>query len=141
MYNHRNRGMRCLVHGGDFVRVGSPEDLEWMKEKLQKRFEIRTTTVGTSEEEGEVKEARILNRIIRATDNGSGYEADHRQSDLIVEETGAEKRSAPTHPGVEKQTMEESVIGLIGLAQFMSFFWLPAFLLNSQRQKVDPVTH
>ena len=44
MYYHRSRGLRCLVQGEDFVTVGDSEDLVWMKERLQKRFEIKTTT-------------------------------------------------------------------------------------------------
>ena len=39
----------------------------------------------------EVREAIILNRIIRVTEGGWEYEADQRHADLIVKETGAEK--------------------------------------------------
>lgn len=65
MFYHPGRGVMCLVHGDDFVCVGGSSDLEWVKEKLKKRLEIKTSTVGTDEKRGEVKEARILNRIIR----------------------------------------------------------------------------
>jgi hypothetical protein len=54
-----------------------------------------------------VKEARILNRIIRRTESGWEYEADQRHADLIVKETGADKASTLTHPGGEKKTTEE----------------------------------
>ena len=37
MYQHVSRRIRCLVHGDDFVSVGSPEDLKWMKTKLSDR--------------------------------------------------------------------------------------------------------
>lgn len=33
MYRHESRKIRCLVHGDDFVSVGSPESLKWMKAK------------------------------------------------------------------------------------------------------------
>ena len=107
MYHHEKRGIVCLVHGDDFVSVGKSLDLKWMKEKLKARFEIKTTTVGMNAENGEVKEARILNRIIRVTDKGWEYEADQRHADLIVQETGAEKQSSLTHPGGEKRMLEE----------------------------------
>ena len=32
-YLHKGRGVRCLVHGDDFVCVGSVEDLRWFKER------------------------------------------------------------------------------------------------------------
>ena len=89
MYQHPSKQIRCLVHGDDFVSVGDPENLKWMKDKLNARFEIKTTTVGSNEKNGEAKEARILNRVIRVTDQGWEYEADQRHADLIIQETGA----------------------------------------------------
>ena len=74
MYHHPTKQIRCLVHGDDFVSVGDPRSLNWMKDKLSGRFKIKTTTVGTDEKEGEVREARILNRVIRATDEGWEHE-------------------------------------------------------------------
>ena len=76
MFRHPSRDTLCLVHGDDFVSVGCSETLRWMKTKLQGRFEIKTATVGSNEEEGGVKEARIPNRIIRVTSDGWEYEAD-----------------------------------------------------------------
>ena len=61
---------RCVVHGDDLVSAGRSEDLKWLKEQLKERFDIKTTTVGHKEEEGEVQEARIPNRVIRVTPDG-----------------------------------------------------------------------
>ena len=76
MFHHPSRHILCLVHGDDFVSVGSSKDLKWLREQLKSRFEIKTTMVGRKVEEGEVKETRILNRIIQVTDEGWEYEAD-----------------------------------------------------------------
>ena len=62
-----------------------PENLKWVKDKLSARFEIKTTTVSPSEKDGEVKEARILSRVIRATSQGWEYEVDQRRADLIIQ--------------------------------------------------------
>ena len=67
--------------------VGKPEDLKWLKAKLSAKFEIKTITVGTNAHHGEVREARILNRVIRITPKGWGYDADQRHADLIIQET------------------------------------------------------
>ena len=53
------RKLRCLVHVDDFVCAGEPTVLECLNDKLQRRFEIKTTTVGTNAATGELKEARI----------------------------------------------------------------------------------
>ena len=58
-------------------------------------------------DEGEVKEAMIFNRIIRATPEAWEYEADQRRSDMIVLETGAAKMSSLARPGGGTPTMAE----------------------------------
>ena len=98
MYQHVSRNIRCLVHGDDFVSVGSPEELKWINSKLSARFEIKITVVGPNAQEGEAQEARILNRVIRITAQGWEYEADQRHADLIIEETGASSRGTLSHP-------------------------------------------
>ena len=97
----------CLVHGDDFVSVGDEKQLNWMKAKLQVRFEIKTKLVGGGSSKEEVKEARILNRIIRWAGAGWEYEADQRHVDLIVKETGADKASVLSHPGGDKKDIEK----------------------------------
>ena len=78
-----------------------------MQKQLRIRFVIKTSVVGRKAAGGEVQEARILNRVIRVTDDGWEYEADQRHSDLIIRETGADKMSGLTHPGGEKKQVEE----------------------------------
>ena len=56
-----------MLHGDDIVCAGGVEDLKWFKGRLKEIFEIKSTTVGMGEAVGEVREARILNRIIRVT--------------------------------------------------------------------------
>ena len=70
-YFHKKKGIRCLVHGDDFVCAGSPMNLVWLEGKLRERFEIKVTTVGLDSAAGEVKEATILNRIGQQKPHGS----------------------------------------------------------------------
>ena len=63
--------------------------------------------MGLEEKEGEAREARILNRVIRVTGRGWEYEADQRHADLIDQETGAAGMSTLTHPGGDKKALEE----------------------------------
>ena len=72
--------------------------LEVAEAKLSMRFEIKTSTVGTNAQDGKIREARILHRIIRVTSQGWEYEADQRHADLIIQETGASDKSALSHP-------------------------------------------
>ena len=56
---------------------------------------------------GESREERILNRVIRVSEDGWQYEADQRHADLIIRETGVEKLSPLSHPGGDNKTIEE----------------------------------
>ena len=107
MYHHPSTQILCLVHGDDVASVGDAEKPRWLKEKFTGRFEIKTTTVGRKTEEGEVKEARILNSVIRVTPGGLEYDANQRQADFIIKEIGAAGMSSPTQPGGDKKVMEE----------------------------------
>ena len=52
-----------------------------------------------------------MGRIIKVAKNGWGYEADQRHSELIIQETGAERLSTLTQPGCDKKKiLEEEVL-------------------------------
>ena len=50
-YRHKEKDIKCLVHGDDFVSSGSRGALNWMKERLAERFEIKTKKIGLGPEE------------------------------------------------------------------------------------------
>ena len=84
MYYHEEKGIRCMVHGDDFVTVWRRGKLRWFQKCLKGRFETKETVVGTGP--GEETEVKVLNRIIRVTAEGWEYEADQRHAELIVDE-------------------------------------------------------
>lgn len=82
-YYHSNLHIKTLVHGDDFMSVGSKGDCVWLKNMLEKRFDIKTKIIGSGD--GEAKEERILNRVIRVSRDGWELEADQRHADIIVQ--------------------------------------------------------
>jgi hypothetical protein len=81
-FYHSARGLRCVVHGDDFVMAGPPSELEWFKRAVSDSF--LTKEVGTlGDGAGEVSELRILNRVVRWTSEGLTYEADPRHADIL----------------------------------------------------------
>eukprot|EP00973_Karenia_brevis_P059783 8321689-Karenia_brevis.AAC.1 len=88
VFAHEQRNIRTLVHGDDFVSSGTPEDLKWLQEKLEEKFEISTKIIG--EREDLDKSAKILNRSLKWVKGvGVQYEADPKHAIKIIEETGA----------------------------------------------------
>ena len=84
MYYHPARDIETLVHGDDFASVADASELRWLRKKLEERFKIKTQVIGGTSEA--VKEGRLLNRVIRYTEDGWEYEPDQRHAELIVNE-------------------------------------------------------
>eukprot|EP00973_Karenia_brevis_P031298 4319995-Karenia_brevis.AAC.1 len=81
-YWHQKKNLKTLVHGDDFVTSGHRRDASWLREELQKRFQIKTQVVGLGKTDS--SEGRVLNRVVRVDEDGWEYEADQRHADLII---------------------------------------------------------
>jgi hypothetical protein len=104
-YRHRRKGLKTLVHGDDFVTEGGRESVRWFKEKLEKRFEIKTKVVGSGAEEA--RESRILNRVIRVTPAGWEYEADQRHAEIMMMAMNLEKAKSVSTPSEDPKEWEK----------------------------------
>ena len=93
------------MHGDDFASVGNRTALKLFLQKLESRFEIKTSVIGTGV--GEVREARVLNRILRITELGWGYEPDQRHAEMIVEQLGLKDVKPIETPTEEEKKWEK----------------------------------
>ena len=64
----------------------------WLKNLLENRFELKTAAIGMGPED--VKEAKVLNRVMRVDKEGWYLEADQRQSELIIRDLSLERANA-----------------------------------------------
>lgn len=102
VFHHETRGIRTLVHGDDYVSVGKPQQLQWMKEMLEQHYKIKTQVLGPGE--NEVKELKIFNRIISWDGNrGITYEADPRHVEIMVEQLKFGDAKIVTTPGTRDE--------------------------------------
>ena len=88
-----------MVHGDDFVAVGHESKLEATKKVLMDKYKIKVETLGNGV--GESKEIRVLNKIIRRTEDGVEMEADPRHAELVVRQLGLEEAKSSATPGVK----------------------------------------
>jgi hypothetical protein len=72
-----------MVHGDDFVAVGLEKCLDHLKETLSDKYKIKVEALGR--EKGQSQEVRILNKIVRMTQDGIELEADPRHAELVVQ--------------------------------------------------------
>ena len=75
-YNQK-RELRCVVHGDDFTILGWSDQLDWFWRQIKTKFLSKHRgRIGPAD--GDLKEMRILNRIVTWTDDGIQYEGDQR---------------------------------------------------------------
>ena len=74
------------VHGDDYASTSGLSQLDWLRTQLDKKFDMKTQVLGHSQRENVLREAKILNRVIRATPEGWEYECDQRHVEIILEQ-------------------------------------------------------
>ena len=94
---HPGQGLRTLVHGDDFITVGKETNVEWFRGVLRARFDVSTTVVGLGAVQ--VREAKVLNRIVRVDHAGWYYEADQRHGEVIIKTLNMEDAKGASTPG------------------------------------------
>lgn len=96
-----------VVHGDDFTALGTPEGLNHYEAGMCKPFECKLKgRLGRKSED--LKEMRVLNRIVRIDDHGLRYEADPRHAELLARSLHLEQCRHVVTPGVKEPCDEES---------------------------------
>ena len=111
-FSHASRGLRCYIHGGDFVTVGTDQNLQWMKRELEKAYEIKIQVLGPGKEDS--SQVRVLNRVLTWSTDGISYEADPRHAEVVIQELGLSEAKDVATPwtkeeGTTKEDTEEEL--------------------------------
>ena len=99
IFYHRERQLRVMVHGDDYVCTGAKGDLKWLAREMKKKFEIKVQNLGPDVDEQ--REVRVLNRIIRWTESGLEYEADPRHQEILIKALKLTDAKGVSTPGVK----------------------------------------
>jgi hypothetical protein len=107
LFMHKERDLRFMVHGDDFVALGDEDGLKFLEEKLKQKFEYRVDgLLGPGPQDG--TSMCVLNRVL-SFDKTSGilnYEADARHAEYIIKALGLEEGKSVATPA-EKQKADE----------------------------------
>jgi hypothetical protein len=99
LFRHSERMIALSVHGDDFTAAGPCHDLDWFEGEMQRHYELTIQPrMGPGPDDG--KEAIVLNRVIRWTDQGIEMEADPRQAEKLIAECGMEGVNSVATPGL-----------------------------------------
>ncbi len=108
MFVHDRRQIRVVIHGDDFTILGSSENLDWFRSKMEEIFEIKVRArLGPAR--GDDKADRLLNRVFTWTGEGIIVEGDQRHAEIICDQAGVKEGSkAATTPGEKIREDEET---------------------------------
>ena len=99
-FRHPEWGVSVVVHGDDFTALGTPEALSKYEAGMMKSFECKLKgRLGTGKDD--LKQMRVLNRIVRITDDALLYEADPRHAEMLIKSFQLEDSKAVVTPGVK----------------------------------------
>ena len=105
-FQHPEWKVSVVVHGDDFTALGTAHALDLYEAGMQKRFECKLKgRLGFEKED--LKEMRVLNRIVRITDDALLYEADPRHAEMLVKSFNLEGAKGVVTPGVKQPYEDE----------------------------------
>ena len=78
-FYHPTRDISTVVHGDDFTSLAVESELLWLRDSLSKTFLIKDRGI-LGPESHNLKEIRLLNRVIAWEPDFIRYEADQRHS-------------------------------------------------------------
>ena len=101
-------GVSVVVHGDDFTALGTSEGLGRYEQGMAAAFDCKLKG-RLGPEEGDLKEVRVLNRILQITSRGIHYEADPRHVELLSKALGLDQgaKSAVT-PGIKPTYQQDA---------------------------------
>ena len=97
--------VNVVVHGDDFTALGNSDGLDKLERGMTETFECKLKgRLGTGGED--LKEMRVLNRIVRITPDGLLYEADPRHAEMLIKAFKLEGSKPVVTPGVKPSDPE-----------------------------------
>ena len=98
LYSEETRGTSASVHGDDVTVKASRENAEWLIQKFEEKYEIKTQMIGETADLN--KQLQILKRTVRWSSRGLWIEADQRHVKEVVQALGSEGASPSPTAGV-----------------------------------------
>lgn len=104
-FNHPIWNVNVVVHGDDFTALGNSDGLDKFEKGMTATFECKLKgRLGTGD--NDMKEMRVLNRIVRITPDGLLYEADPRHAEMLIKAFKLEDSKPVVTPGVKPSDPE-----------------------------------
>jgi hypothetical protein len=106
-FHHREKCIRVVVHGDDFIASGSEENLRWLEARLVEAYPLKMRGI-LGPDTWDSKEGIILNRTIRVEADGSFvFEADSEHVPKMLKAMQLEGCNSVVSPGTKERLAEQ----------------------------------
>ena len=106
LFQNKEIDVSIMVHGDDFIAVGSEKNLKTTRAILEDKYKIKVEVLGDKKDQ--TMELRILNKVVRLTHEGVELEADPRHVELTVRDLGLADARVSTVPGAKEPKLRGS---------------------------------
>ena len=106
----QGKAARTLVYCDDFATSGPREQYAWMKQQLDKRFEIKAKVIGVGTEY--VREEISIHRVIRVTNEGQEMDAAQGHDNIIIESVNLKDAKGITRHAKKKEDGKMKILRL-----------------------------
>ena len=113
------RNIRVTIHGDDITSLGTEENLLWLKQQLETRYELKFGGL-LGPDRGDVKDAMILNRLVHFDVDETTYESDPRHVQILLSELNLKDAKSVVSPGVSRKDEETELLDAATISRFRS---------------------
>ena len=118
LFHHSGKGFTIMIHGDDFAAVGDEKDFIDVEKALTDKYKIKTERLGSGPSDS--KEIRVLNKVLRYTDQGLELEADPRHAEMIIRDLELATASPSKVPGSKLDAVKPGKMELSSVIEFGS---------------------
>eukprot|EP00435_Cladocopium_sp_Y103_P064420 s364_g26.t1 len=127
LFVHTVRDIKVSVHGDDVTSLGSPEDLQWLKERFLDRYEIKFGGM-LGDGDGDVQDVMILNRLVHYNSFETTIEADPRHVQILLKELNLQEAKEVATPGVRCDSTDGEPLSASEMSRYRSLVMRGCYL-------------
>ena len=102
----KQRALRIIVHGDDFLTGGPEGEMEWRRGEMNKKYEAKHCIIGPRPDMS--KSVKVLNRQITWEEGMITVEADKRHVEKAIQEMGLDQCKSVSTPGMKDKEEKHS---------------------------------
>jgi hypothetical protein len=107
IFRNAKQDIVTVVHGDDFTSLAPEKSLRWLANEFKKKFEIKDRGI-LGPDPHDLKEIRLLNRIIAWEADGIRLEADQRHAEILEQQLLLKEAKGLDVPGTKDTSAEDA---------------------------------